>query len=289
MGRGPARPQRSAGAARAAIWAPGWSRIWPRPRGSGRSSGARRSPARTSCAEVHRQLRGVRFASHTDRMAVAETCRCARARRVGDRLSAGASSRPRALPARGRDLEAAPRRPAAVHRPGACWTPSTGCLTPGAGSTAATVSRGTVAQCHGDELCLAATTRCGVDQALAVEQIATSGRVLDVLVGPAGTGKTTTLAGLRAVWEAEHGPGSVVGPRAVGGRRRGARRRAWDLRPRTPRSGCSSTSSTPRRRAEIDQLLDNAKRSRLTSGGAAARRAAAVPSSRVGAAQRTSW
>ena len=50
-----------------------------------------------------------------------------------------------------------------------------------------------------------------VDQALAVEKIATSGRVLDVLVGPAGTGKTAAMAGLRAVWEAEHGPGSVVG------------------------------------------------------------------------------
>ena len=50
-----------------------------------------------------------------------------------------------------------------------------------------------------------------VDQAVAVEKIATSGRRLDVLVGPAGTGKSTTMAGLRAVWEAEHGPGSVVG------------------------------------------------------------------------------
>ena len=50
-----------------------------------------------------------------------------------------------------------------------------------------------------------------IDQALAVEQIATSGRSLDVLVGPAGTGKSTTMAGLRAVWEAEHGAGSVLG------------------------------------------------------------------------------
>ena len=41
--------------------------------------------------------------------------------------------------------------------------------------------------------------------------MARSGRVLDVLVGPAGTGKSTTMAGLRAVWEAEHGPGSVTG------------------------------------------------------------------------------
>jgi ATP-dependent exoDNAse (exonuclease V) alpha subunit len=56
-----------------------------------------------------------------------------------------------------------------------------------------------------------------VDQALAVEKITTSGRVLDVLVGPAGSGKSTTMAGLRAAWETEHGPGSVIGlaPSAV--------------------------------------------------------------------------
>jgi hypothetical protein len=51
----------------------------------------------------------------------------------------------------------------------------------------------------------------GADQAVAVEQIATSGRVCDLLVGPAGTGKTTALAGLLASWEAEHGTGSVKG------------------------------------------------------------------------------
>ena len=50
-----------------------------------------------------------------------------------------------------------------------------------------------------------------LDQALAVEKITTSGRVADVLVGPAGTGKSTTMAGLRATWEAHFGAGSVVG------------------------------------------------------------------------------
>ena len=59
--------------------------------------------------------------------------------------------------------------------------------------------------------CPAGTTDSAVDQALAIQQIATSGRRLDVFVGPAGTGKSTTMAGLRAVWEAEHGPGSVLG------------------------------------------------------------------------------
>src|SRR6185436_1222942 len=50
-----------------------------------------------------------------------------------------------------------------------------------------------------------------VDQGRAVEQIATSGRVVDVLVGPAGTGKSTTMGGLRAVWERQFGAGTVVG------------------------------------------------------------------------------
>jgi conjugative relaxase-like TrwC/TraI family protein len=49
------------------------------------------------------------------------------------------------------------------------------------------------------------------DQAGAVAQIAVSGRTVDILVGPAGTGKTTTLGSLRKAWEAENGRGSVVG------------------------------------------------------------------------------
>jgi conjugative relaxase-like TrwC/TraI family protein len=49
------------------------------------------------------------------------------------------------------------------------------------------------------------------DQAGAVVQISVSGRIVDILVGPAGTGKTTTLGALRKAWEAENGRGSVVG------------------------------------------------------------------------------
>lgn len=49
------------------------------------------------------------------------------------------------------------------------------------------------------------------DQVAAVIAVATSRRQLDVLVGPAGTGKTTTLRALRAAWETQHGRGSVVG------------------------------------------------------------------------------
>jgi ATP-dependent exoDNAse (exonuclease V) alpha subunit len=50
-----------------------------------------------------------------------------------------------------------------------------------------------------------------LDQAEALAAIATSGRVVDLLVGPADAGKTTTLAALRQSWEAEHGAGSVAG------------------------------------------------------------------------------
>ena len=49
------------------------------------------------------------------------------------------------------------------------------------------------------------------DQAAALTSIIESGRAVDVLVGPAGSGKTRTLAAMRAIWEAEHGRGSVVG------------------------------------------------------------------------------
>ncbi|WP_230953346.1 MobF family relaxase [Propionibacterium freudenreichii] len=51
----------------------------------------------------------------------------------------------------------------------------------------------------------------GEDQAEALARIAVSGRVLDVLVGPAGAGKTTAMNALRRAWETEHGKGSVVG------------------------------------------------------------------------------
>ena len=55
------------------------------------------------------------------------------------------------------------------------------------------------------------------DQAAALAGVAISGRAVDVLVGPAGAGKTTAMRALRTAWEREHGRGSVVGlaPSAV--------------------------------------------------------------------------
>src|SRR5699024_4163311 len=57
----------------------------------------------------------------------------------------------------------------------------------------------------------------GEDQAAALAAVAVSGRAVDVLVGPAGAGKTTAMNALRRAWEAEHGTGSIVGlaPSAV--------------------------------------------------------------------------
>jgi conjugative relaxase-like TrwC/TraI family protein len=51
----------------------------------------------------------------------------------------------------------------------------------------------------------------GPEQAAAVQKILQSGRVLDVLVGAAGTGKTAALAALVAAWQTDHGPGAVIG------------------------------------------------------------------------------
>jgi len=49
------------------------------------------------------------------------------------------------------------------------------------------------------------------DQEAAISKIGVSGKTLDLLVGPAGTGKTTTMNALRRAWEKCHGAGSVTG------------------------------------------------------------------------------
>lgn len=51
----------------------------------------------------------------------------------------------------------------------------------------------------------------GEGQYEALAKIVSSGRTVDVLVGPAGTGKTRAMSALRRVWENSHGSGSVVG------------------------------------------------------------------------------
>ena len=160
-------------------------------------------------AEVHRQLHGVRFASPQDRIAVAE--------RTTD-MATGQSlliSAPELhhTPERLRRSDRTSRFRAKGHE---IYTTTTlleaesRLLDTGRQTSGPTVARGAVASATATNL-PGRDHPLSIDQAFAVEQIATSGRLLDVLVGPAGTGKSTTMAGLRAVWEAEHGTGSVLG------------------------------------------------------------------------------
>lgn len=49
------------------------------------------------------------------------------------------------------------------------------------------------------------------EQCRTVEAVLASGRRLDAVVGPAGTGKTTTMSAVKTLWEASFGAGTVVG------------------------------------------------------------------------------
>jgi len=49
------------------------------------------------------------------------------------------------------------------------------------------------------------------DQRAAAGAVLSSGNRLDAVVGPAGSGKTTTMAAIKSAWERTHGEGSVVG------------------------------------------------------------------------------
>jgi conjugative relaxase-like TrwC/TraI family protein len=62
-----------------------------------------------------------------------------------------------------------------------------------------------------DLLIASAASASSQEQAEAIHRLAASGRRLDLLVGPAGSGKTATLQVLRQVWEQEHATGSVIG------------------------------------------------------------------------------
>ena len=160
-------------------------------------------------AEVHRQLHGVRFASPEDRIAVAErTADMALARSL--LISAPELHH---TPERLRRADGTTRFRAKGHE---VYTTTTlleaeaRLLEAGRQTGGPVVAVGTVAAVTEDTL-PGRDHGIALDQAVAVEQIATSGRALDVLVGPAGTGKSTTMAALRVAWEAEHGAGSVLG------------------------------------------------------------------------------
>jgi len=160
-------------------------------------------------AEVARQLAGVRFASSEDRIAVID-------RATDMTVSSAVQVTPPELlhtPQRYRRPDGSSRlRPADQHlyTTAALLDAEQRLLDLSHRTDGPTVAVGTVAAVAEANL-PGRDYPLSTDQALAVEKIATSRRRLDVLVGPAGTGKTTTMAGLRAAWEAEHGAGSVLG------------------------------------------------------------------------------
>jgi hypothetical protein len=160
-------------------------------------------------AEAHRALHGVRFVSPAERTAAAELVTD---RAVAESLLLTPPARCHTPAAYTRADGSSRLRPThhALYTTSEVLDAEARLLEAGRKAVAPTVSLATVAVVLSADL-RGDGQRLGLDQALAVEQVATSGRALDVLVGPSGSGKSTTMAGLRAVWEAEHGRGSVVG------------------------------------------------------------------------------
>lgn len=160
-------------------------------------------------AETHRILAGVRFASPDDRIAVAE-----QVVELGVKASLDLSV-PELFhtPGRFRRRDGSSRlrsKGYEIYTTPQLLDAEVRLLEAGRAVDAPAAHRATVAAMAGKVL-PGRDVRLSVEQALAVEKIATSGRRVDVLVGPAGTGKSTAMAGLRSAWEREHGPGSVIG------------------------------------------------------------------------------
>jgi hypothetical protein len=166
-------------------------------------------------AEVHRQLHSVRFASPDDRIAVAERT----ANLALDQSLLVSAPELHHVPRRFQHADGSSKfrgRGTEIYTTQTLLDAEDRLLAAGRTTAAPVVDRGLVAAVAEADL-PGKTYGLSTDQAVAVESIATSGRALDVLVGPAGTGKSTSMAGLRAMWEQQHGPGSVIGlaPSAV--------------------------------------------------------------------------
>jgi len=160
-------------------------------------------------AEVLRQFHGVRFATAGDRMAVVErTCDLA----VAEALLISPPELARTPAAFQRPDGTSRFRPrgSEIYTTQALLDAEARLLDAGRAMGGPSVSPIVAA-----DVCAASLPGVGhplsADQSAAVQQIATSGRVVDVLVGAAGTGKSTAMRGARQAWEREHGPGSVVG------------------------------------------------------------------------------
>lgn len=160
-------------------------------------------------AETLRQLHGVRFATPTDRIAVAEKTATYAAERAVMLTPPEVGLVPEALQ-RADGSSKFRARNSEVYATAELLDAEARLLELGRATDAHTVPAVVAARVVG-------WSPPGRDHPLSGEQVdavtsvVTSGRPLDVLVGAAGTGKSTTMAAVRAVWETAHGPGSVVG------------------------------------------------------------------------------
>jgi hypothetical protein len=214
-------------------------------------------------AEAHRQLHGVRFASPDDRIVVAE--------RTAD-LALGMSllvSAPELhhVPGRFRHVDGTSKfrgRGAEIYTTQGLLDAESRLLVASRSVVGPVVERAIVAAVA-DEKLPGKDYGLSSDQAVAVESIATSGRVLDVLVGPAGTGKSTSMAGLRAMWEQQHGPGSVIGlaPSAVAAEVLGDE---LGIATENTAKWLTEAARQPERAAHIDGLRDRLRGLKVGSG-----------------------
>ena len=160
-------------------------------------------------AEVFRQLQSVRFVAPAERLDAAT-------RATDLALAQALSSTHRACTTRhvfccAVMARRSSRRPVTGATPRRrCSTPKRDCWPPVSAPTPLS-SRERLSRPWRDDHLPDKTFTLSLDQARCVSEITTSGRALDVLVGAAGTGKSTAMAGLRAAWEKEHGAGSVLG------------------------------------------------------------------------------
>ncbi len=178
-------------------------------------------------AEALRLLHGVRFAGPAERVAIAEriTALALDESVLLNPTSVGSTPDFSLRPDGTSRLQSESRRLYTTHT---ILDAEERLLDAGRRTDGPSVSRRLVAQVT-DQAMVGTEDRLSVNQAVAVEAIGTSGRELDVLVGPAGTGKSTTTGLLRAVWEAQYGAASSV----------------WLPRRRRPRPWPTSWASTP--------------------------------------------
>lgn len=151
-------------------------------------------------AEVHRQLHGISFASPADRLNVAD--RTTRFALDGALPLDGPAAPVLAHLLRPDGTSKLRQRGADRYTTIAILDAESRLLEGGRDLHAPAVSAAAVT---------AASAGLGEDQIAAITSIGTSSRTVDVLVGPAGTGKTTSLAALKTAWESVRGPGSVIG------------------------------------------------------------------------------